>query len=272
MISIIICSRTKAVSEALKTNVQETIGVDCEFVVVDNSKNDYTIFTAYNEGVRRAKGDILCFMHEDIVFHSQDWGKVVTKAFDDKTIGCVGIIGSWYLPKRETTWWLCHADAGVLRQGDCTPKGRYFTFIEGVKPQKELTDVVVVDGCWLCIPKAMFNDIRFDDKTYNSFHCYDIDICMQVLNANKRVVVCADVDIEHKSMGNVATTFYSQLSLFFQKWQHMLPISKGLQLTPAVETWVEEILTNYHKEARRNVVLENSRRYKLVNHIKSWFK
>ena len=268
MISIIICSRSKAVSESLKTNVQETIGVDCEFVVVDNSKNDYTIFTAYNEGVCRAKGDILCFMHEDIVFRSQDWGRVVAKAFEDKTIGCVGVIGSWFLPNKPASWWLCHADVGTVIQGYSDKKGKYGSFVDGVKPTKAITDVVVVDGCWYCIPKAMFDEIRYDDETYNSFHCYDIDICMQVLQANKRVVVSDGIVIEHQSSGNVVTTYYEQLNRFYQKWQNYLPCSKGMSLSPDEQAWVSNILNDYQKVVRKNVKIENSRWFRL----KQWLK
>ena len=66
MISLIICSRTADISDELKQNIATTIGCEYELCVIDNSRNEYSIFTAYNEGVRRAKGDILCFMHDDI--------------------------------------------------------------------------------------------------------------------------------------------------------------------------------------------------------------
>ena len=60
MISCIICSRRPDISAELKENIASTIGCEYELVVIDNSKNEYSIFSAYNEGVRRAKGDILC--------------------------------------------------------------------------------------------------------------------------------------------------------------------------------------------------------------------
>ena len=62
MISIIICSRKANVPKELKENIASTIGCEYELCVIDNSRNEYNIFSAYNEGIRRAKGDILCFM------------------------------------------------------------------------------------------------------------------------------------------------------------------------------------------------------------------
>ncbi len=71
MISLIICSRKSDISNSLKENIERTIGTDYELIVIDNSTNKYSIFSAYNEGVRRSKGDILCFMHEDILYHME---------------------------------------------------------------------------------------------------------------------------------------------------------------------------------------------------------
>lgn len=76
MISIIICSRHHTLDEELRGNIKATIGNDIlyEIVCIDNSNNCHSIFSAYEEGVKKAKGNYLCFMHEDIRFHSADWG------------------------------------------------------------------------------------------------------------------------------------------------------------------------------------------------------
>ena len=98
MISLIICSRSSDIDVALKENIKNTIGTDYELVIIDNSNNDYSIFSAYNEGVRRAKGDILCFMHEDILYRTEDWGKKIIAHFEDKSIGLIGFAGTHFLP------------------------------------------------------------------------------------------------------------------------------------------------------------------------------
>lgn len=74
MISCIICSRSSKISEELEKNIVETIGCDYELVVIDNSRNEYSIFSAYNKGVKRAKGNVLCFMHDDILYRTSNWG------------------------------------------------------------------------------------------------------------------------------------------------------------------------------------------------------
>ena len=71
MISIIICSRTQAISKDLSENVQNTVGCDHELVIIDNSENQYSIFEAYNLGIKQSKGEYLCFAHDDILFHTK---------------------------------------------------------------------------------------------------------------------------------------------------------------------------------------------------------
>jgi hypothetical protein len=59
MISCVICSRQPVISAKLKENIASTVGCEYELVVIDNSTNEYSIFSAYNEGVRCAKAYLL---------------------------------------------------------------------------------------------------------------------------------------------------------------------------------------------------------------------
>ena len=82
MISLIICSKYDHLSDNLIRNIDQTIGTEYEIVHIDNSQHQYSIFSAYNEGVRRAKGNVLCFMHEDLHFHTDKWGAKVQEALE----------------------------------------------------------------------------------------------------------------------------------------------------------------------------------------------
>jgi GT2 family glycosyltransferase len=88
-----------------------------------------------------------------------------------------------------------------------------------------------VDGFWMCIKRELFGKISWDDKTYNGFHCYDVDICMQVWQAGYKVQVIPDILIEHKSPGNTDCVYLEQNQRFFKKWENSLPSCHGVQLT-----------------------------------------
>ena len=71
------------------------------------------------------------------------------------------------------------------------------------------------------------------------------------------------MEIEHQSMGNVQTDYYEQLALFYSKWQNALPCSIGMDLSLEIQMWISNILGEYQKVVRRNLVLENSKSYRL---------
>lgn len=228
MISVIICSRSQDISIDLKENISKTIGVNFEYVVIDNSRNEYNIFQAYNLGVEKANGDILCFMHEDILFHSMNWGLIVQECLMNKEIGLVGVVGGRFLSDKVIPWCNLGHRVGCIRQGMVNDDGIYCSVIDGPRINDVIESAVVVDGLWICTRRNIFDNIRFDDVTYNGFHCYDIDLCMQVLYNKLKVVVVRDVDIEHKSCGVVSDVYYKQLDLFVNKWKKNLPISRGM--------------------------------------------
>ena len=231
MISIIICSRKTDISQELKDNIAATIG--CEYELC-NSRNEYNIFTAYNEGVCRAKGEVLCFMHEDVLFHSECWGGIVNDYFADcKDAGLLGVIGGQFIPDTPSSYWEGGTQVGAVIQGYKDEKGCYQTYIEGSKPKELYSEVVAVDGLFICIPKNLFDlkVLAWDSETFHGFHCYDMDICYQVVNNGKKVMIARDILIEHQSPGNTDSVYCEQSQLLYNKWRNFLPIIKGREMT-----------------------------------------
>lgn len=224
MLSCIICSRHSDISLELKQNIQTTIAVAYELVVIDNSRNEYSIFSAYNEGVRRAKGDILCFMHEDIEYVTPNWGSIVQREMQNPQVGCIGVAGTYFMPSFAAKWWDTCASVGqwIYQSPDGTQT--FYDLNNGVVRDSSIS-AAVVDGLWMCIRASLFNEISFDERTYHGgFHCYDLDICMQVHALGKEVRVLSDIHIIHYSMGDVKGDFSEKLAVWNTKWQSSLPI------------------------------------------------
>lgn len=232
MISIIICSRYSDISDEIKQNINDTIGLEYELVVIDNSSQKYSIFSAYNKGVLLAKGDVLCFMHEDIIFHTKQWGNMILSYFEKySNVGMVGVAGTHFLPHMPAAWWDTEMRSGHLLQGSVID-GEYKIICEELWDdyRREPTSVVSVDGLWMCFRKTVFNGIRWDDKTFNGFHGYDTDISLQVINLGFEVHILWDVTIEHKSVGVAKMDFYHSLDLLFEKWSDKLPMIRGAEM------------------------------------------
>jgi hypothetical protein len=223
LISIIICSRTPAISASLKKNIEDTIGVEHELIVIDNSGNRYSIFEAYNLGVSESKYPYLCFMHDDIAYHSKGWGKNILEHFTDENVGAIGIAGTPYYPQMPGSWWagglvnetLMHNINGTLKS---TIKS-----VGGLTSGKN--EVVVLDGVWLCIRKLIFNKIKFDERNFKGFHFYDMDICMQVHQIGFKLYSISDVLIQHFYTGTVDSKWINNALAFQKKWKEELPVS-----------------------------------------------
>ena len=61
MVSVIICSKHEKLSESVRQNIDLTIGVPYEIVCINNSRREYSIFSAYNKGIAQNKYPFLCF-------------------------------------------------------------------------------------------------------------------------------------------------------------------------------------------------------------------
>lgn len=240
MLSLIICSRQKSIDYNLLDNIRSTIGTEYEIVHIDNFEGRYGICGAYNEGVRRSKGDILCFMHEDIHYYTENWGKKVEEHFQEKEMSLLSTVGSHILPSKGD-WRVGYHQHAVLSFLQRTPRiasaGSYYVTLakDGIPHHKDgsLINVATVDGVWFCIPRNVFEDekICFDDTSFPGFHMYDIDISMQINRIGGRIYVCDDILFEHFSEGNFSADFYTSLLKFQQKWQRYLPVIVGCNLT-----------------------------------------
>ena len=267
MISIIICSRKPDISFELKSNIAVTIGIAYELIVIDNSNNKYSIFSAYNEGVRRAKFPYLCFMHEDILFHSKNWGEQVVKYFqsDDK-IGLLGVVGTHFLPKTPSYWCDTNYVSGGLIQG-WTENNHYNRlrvkhdkYIES----KDYIEAAAIDGLWFITHKKLFKHIAFDDKSYTGFHFYEMDICMQVKQAGYKLIIGTEILIEHFSYGKGDKSFDRSRKIFYNKWKNSLPVLAGIEMS---NTEIEIVTKHVYKSK-----LRQTKQYRLLKRIIKFIK
>lgn len=201
VISIIICSRNHSELQKVLLNVETTIGVEFEPVVIDNSNGQYTIFEAYNLGINLSKGDLLCFMHEDIAFETQDWGKRVVKIFGaNSNLGLLGVAGASYKPSVPSGWSFPEACTDTMYMNIVQHRkgGEPSSTVYNNPRNEVLSKVASVDGVWFCTTREVVKNIKFDDSTFNNFHCYDIDFSLSVLQKYD-VAVTFDVLIHHFS-------------------------------------------------------------------------
>lgn len=267
MLSIIICHRNVELLNALKKNISATIGIPYQLVIIDNSQNQYSIFSAYNDGVKQAIYDIVCFAHEDILFYTNNWGDKVINHFKDPETGMIGVTGGMAQSEIPSAWWYNNyfgkSARNLLMKNTSGNKKKLFRYYSNPSQNPYKTEVAIIDGLWFCIRKSLFASISFDETTFSGFHLYDADISMQVMQYARNYVIY-DILIEHKWSGKINKEYYRDLLYFSEKWKGNLPVIKG-----PLET---KYLAYYNWHALRSLILEMKARNFSGKEIKNIFK
>lgn len=196
MISIIISSNNESFFSAIQKNINETCGVSFEIIKVEN-KNQYGICEAYNIGASKSQFENLLFIHEDVLFHTQNWGELLMAHLELENCGVVGVAGSNYVPFAPVAW---HEN------------NRKFLFVNQYLNNKEGTDqklfisnpgfrekVFALDGFLLACKKNVFKQFHFNQNV-KGFHGYDFDFSLRVSKQYTNYVVY-DILVEHFSHG-----------------------------------------------------------------------
>jgi hypothetical protein len=226
MISIIICSVSQEMLANVSLNIEKTIGVPYEIIAFDNSLGKKGICEVYNDGAKKAKFEVLCFMHEDIEYQTNDWGNIVFDIFTKiEKIGVLGVVGSSYKASTPSGW------GAEGFEGETT----FSNYIQSYKRKnadtelihhnpgkKDLARVACVDGMWICTTKSIVMKKPFDEKLLKGFHCYDIDFCLNV-GQDLDVLVTFDILMRHFSEGSFDEHWLSDTLNVHEKWSSILP-------------------------------------------------
>jgi glycosyltransferase involved in cell wall biosynthesis len=234
MLSLIVCTRDATALETVSQSAAATIGVPYEIVAVDNSHGQYGICEAYNIGAAQARYELLCFMHEDIRFHTSGWGQVVVDTLRDPTIGVLGVTGGLCQLAVPAAWWGCGLNLCRENVLNIFPDGHQEMDLhnpEGV----DLTDVAVIDGLWMCSRKEVWQQYPFDAHTFKEFHFYDIDYCTEIFRQGLRVCVTFRLLMEHHSRGSVNSSWVRNALLYQTKRQGQLPFGPVVPPTPQLQ-------------------------------------
>jgi hypothetical protein len=225
MISIIICSRTPKLNPVLSQNIEQTIGCNFELIVIDNSSNKYSIFQAYNLGIQKSKGDYFCFMHDDIVFHTQNWGVKILRVFEeDFRIGLLGVAGAKIKTKMPSGWWDCPSDLKNINIIQHFPNKDKELVYMGWQTENQIEEVAVIDGVFMFARKK---DFVFFNQEDSGFHNYDLYLSAIYHKHDFKVVVLNSLLIEHFSLGNLNAKWVEYSHVFFNKYKKLFPINKS---------------------------------------------
>ena len=226
MITVIICSVRPELREAITANITATIGIEYELIVIDNEILPRGICTVYNEAAAKSAWPYLCFVHEDVCFHTQGWGQVLVDLLSTNSHTLVGVSGTVYKSDLPGSWVDCdqkHYRVNTLQH--FAEKGMVE---QRFNPEnKTLSEVAVIDGVFMATRKTIWQNNQFDASLLKGFHGYDLDFSLSAGMMGK-VLVSHEILLEHFSSGSFSKEWVNDTLSVHRKWKQKLPRFKGL--------------------------------------------
>lgn len=221
MISIIFCSIDNHKTKAMENQFLEILKDEPhEIIIIHDAKS---LSEAYNRGLNAAIGDIVILCHDDVEFLDPDhWlTKVKTHLGSYDLIGLAGttkLIGpSWAQAGPPNTFGQVaevNADAEPYRV-------LLFNASSIVIPE-----IQAVDGLFMALNKRIASQLRFDEKTFDGFHCYDIDYSFSAYKSGFKLGVATDIPVLHGSQGKFDDSWKEYALRFNDKHKASLAIQR----------------------------------------------
>lgn len=222
MISIVVCSKQVDVSASYKQNIAETIGCDYELIVIDNLSGSSSICQAYNNGIKNASFDIICFQHDDILHHTKNWGIVIKQLYEaDKNLGLIGVAGSKSKTRMPSGWWNCPNNHVVRNIIQHFPTGEIKMMQNGFDELNDV-EVSVIDGVFMVMKKN--SSIEFNENI-DGFHNYDLNVSFEHSIFQKKIIVSNKILIEHFSIGKMNKSWCQSAMIVHELYSSFLPTS-----------------------------------------------
>lgn len=226
MISVITCYATPTLVENLSASIRDTIGLPFELIAIDNTRSEYGICRAYNEGIAKARYPFVCMVHEDVTFQSHNWGILLCRHLSNPQVGLIGVAGgdtrslipsSWSIPVFSN-------EISLIQHYKYQKKSSERIYQTRSKNAIEENEVVVLDGVFLATRKSILANYQFDEKNFPGFHGYDIDFSLQI-GQSYQLKVVFDIIIHHFSDGNPGKSWLLSAITISEKWKRHLPVS-----------------------------------------------
>jgi Glycosyltransferase like family len=211
-----------------------------------------SIFRSYNALLDRAAMyadlEALVLVHQDAEIVDADLCDKVRDALADPAVAAVGCVGA--IGVRSIAWWEASVTlASFINRYEEHGGGDLHSFSwawDDAPPYAHTGEVETLDGFLLVLSPWAVRSIRFDE-TLGEFHGYDLDFCLQVREAGRKVVTADFRAIHHRPLEMIPDPerWIAAHVAVAEKWDGRMP---GIGTAPG--SWRERAL---RAEAERDV-------------------
>ena len=221
-----------------------------------------SIFRSYNGILDRAAThedlEALVLVHQDAEIMSPDLCATIRATLADPDVGVIGCVGA--IGVRSIAWWEAAVTlASFINRYEEHGGGDLHSFSwdwEEAPPYARVGEVETLDGFVLVLPPWAVRHLRFDESL-GAFHGYDLDFCLQVREAGRKVVTTDFRAIHHRPLEMLPEPqeWIDAHIRVAEKWDGRMP---GIGQAPG--TWRERALrAEAERDAARTVARSTAR-------------
>ena len=210
-VSVIVCSVTPAKFERVSANYGALLaGLEHEIIGIHDARS---LSEGYNRGIRRARGEILVFSHDDIEILSPDFSaKLANRMAEFDLIGTAGTDlvggGTWV----DSGWPHVFGQIGMP-----APSAGRILVTNFVMRGASAAPMQALDGVFLAARREVAERVGFDEQTFDRWHLYDLDFSYSAFRAGFKCAACNDLLIVHESPGNYDALWHQHAKRFITK-------------------------------------------------------
>jgi protein O-GlcNAc transferase len=222
-VSAIVCSIRPDYFAHIKSQLKARFSKhEIEVIGIHDAKS---LCEGYNRGAAKAKGDVLIFCHDDIDIVHDDFADRLLHHLGDHDL--VGVVGTSRLVSGD--WGhggLPHVHGQIIHRpkDDVAVKvGKMSSLIYlAVGLQNPVMGgIQALDGVFMATHRRVWEALRFDEKTFDGFHLYDIDFSYRAHLAGYKVAVPLDLLLVHFSTGRYDRAWQKFHLRFLEKFPQL---------------------------------------------------
>ena len=163
------------------------------------------IARSYNALLDRAAArddlEALVLVHQDAELVEADLCATLRRTLADPAVGLIGCVGA--IGVRSIAWWDGSVTlASFINRYEEHGGGDLHSFswsLDEAPPYAQVGEVETLDGFVLALSPWAVRNVRFDESL-GEFHGYDLDFCLQVRAAGRKVVTADFRAIHHRQL------------------------------------------------------------------------
>jgi len=191
-VSVICCFNNRELLKDLKNSLNDYHEYNIEWVVIDNLNNAFSsAASALNYGFRKSEGEVLVFLHQDIIFDNpESMTTIINSALAGNVVGVAGSL----------------KNSGLLISSiyDGPNRERKFNSIT----IGETKEVQTCDECLIAMTRDVYQRIGgFDEQIFDGWDFYAVDLSLQAKTLGIKTVIVF-TELWHRSQGKKNSDWY----------------------------------------------------------------